>query len=155
VINISGGSFGDGFKAEAASTINLRGISFFLEGVELTGLVPNEAFTVTDRNVTLTGVLADRSPVDFDLSSDPGNDGDFFDTNATVTVTPVPLQSTCPADFNNDGQVDGADFGAFGAAFGSSTGDANYDPAADFDDGGTIDGADFGIFGSEFSRTDC
>ena len=63
--------------------------------------------------------------------------------------------NTCAADFNNDGQVDGSDFGAFGAAFGSVSGDGNYNPAADFNDDGQIDGADFGAFGAEFGRTDC
>ncbi len=61
----------------------------------------------------------------------------------------------CPADFNDDGQVDGADFGFFGAAFGSDAGEQSYDPRADFNNDGTIDGADFGAFGAQFGRTDC
>jgi len=65
------------------------------------------------------------------------------------------LVNTCIADFNNDGQVDGADFGIFGAAFGSMCGDPNYFPPADFNNDCVIDGADFGVFGSEFGRTDC
>jgi hypothetical protein len=65
------------------------------------------------------------------------------------------LPNACPADFNNDGTVDGADFGIFGAAFGSTAGDADYNPAADFNNDGTIDGADFGAFGAQFGRTDC
>ena len=67
-------------------------------------------------------------------------------------VEPV---NDCPSDFNNDGMVDGADFGTFGAAFGSMSGDANFLEAADFDANGVIDGADFGAFGAEFGRTDC
>jgi len=59
----------------------------------------------------------------------------------------------CPGDFDGSGTVDGADFGTFGAAFGSSAGDANYNPDADFNDDGTIDGADFGTFGAAFGST--
>jgi hypothetical protein len=65
------------------------------------------------------------------------------------------LDNACLFDFNGDGQVDGADFGTFGAAFGSMTGDPNYNPQADADGNGSIDGADFGAFGAEFGRTDC
>ncbi len=63
--------------------------------------------------------------------------------------------NTCPADFDNDGDVDLGDFGVFGAAFNSMTGDMNYNPAADFDNDGDVDLGDFGVFGAQFGRTDC
>jgi hypothetical protein len=63
-----------------------------------------------------------------------------------------PLPGFCPADFNGDFVVDGSDFGVFGAAFGSSAGDAEYDERADFNDDGVIDGADFGAFGAQFGN---
>ncbi len=63
--------------------------------------------------------------------------------------------NTCTADFDNDGDVDLGDFGVFGAAFNSMTGDANYDAAADFDADGDVDLGDFGVFGSQFGRGDC
>ena len=63
--------------------------------------------------------------------------------------------NTCTFDFNNDGFVDGADFGDFGAAFGASTGDPSYSDQADSNDDGVVDGADFGDFGAEFGRADC
>ena len=67
-------------------------------------------------------------------------------------VEPV---NVCVFDFNNDGSIDGADFGAFGAAFGSMAGDMNYAAQADSNNDGVVDGADFGSFGAEFGRTDC
>ncbi len=72
-----------------------------------------------------------------------------------LAASPVADEPACPADFNDDGQVDGADFGFFGAAFGSDAGEQSYDPRADFNNDGTIDGADFGAFGAQFGRTDC
>ncbi len=63
--------------------------------------------------------------------------------------------SACLADFDHNGAVNLGDFGVFGAAFGSSVGDANYNAAADFDNNGSVNLGDFGVFGSEFGRTDC
>ncbi|GAB4546863.1 MAG: hypothetical protein Tsb0013_06100 [Phycisphaerales bacterium] len=63
--------------------------------------------------------------------------------------------NACAGDFDNDGDVDLGDFGFFGAAFGSSVGDANYEPSADFDGDGDVDLGDFGALGMDFGRTDC
>ncbi len=63
--------------------------------------------------------------------------------------------NTCSADFDNDGDVDLGDFGVFGAAFNSMTGDGNYNASADFDNDGDVDLGDFGVFGSQFNRSDC
>ncbi|GAB4544126.1 MAG: hypothetical protein Tsb0013_01000 [Phycisphaerales bacterium] len=88
---------------------------------------------------------------------DPGNvlecavDNIVFD-NSFCEQTSV---NTCLGDFDNDGDVDLGDFGIFGSAFGSVTGDANYHATADFDNDGDVDLGDFGIFGGEFGRTDC
>ncbi len=64
-------------------------------------------------------------------------------------------EPACAADFDGNGEVNLGDFGVFGAAFGSSTGDANYNPEADFDSNGEVNLGDFGVFGSEFGRSDC
>ena len=72
----------------------------------------------------------------------------------SLTVECAP-QPGCLADLDSDGDVDLGDFGLFGAAFGSASGDANYDPAADLDNDGDVDLGDFGLFGAEFGRTDC
>ena len=63
--------------------------------------------------------------------------------------------NACSADFNDDGVVDGADFGQFGAAFGAAANTPEFNPAADFNTDGVIDGADFGVLGGQFGRMDC
>ncbi|MEM1423254.1 MAG: S8 family serine peptidase [Planctomycetota bacterium] len=63
--------------------------------------------------------------------------------------------NVCSGDFTNDGIVDLGDFGIFGAAFGSTPADGNWDPRADFNNNGEVDLGDFGNFGAEFGRTDC
>jgi hypothetical protein len=52
-------------------------------------------------------------------------------------------------DFNNDGSMDGTDFGNFGAVFGQHV----VGNAFDFTSDGTVDGTDFAQFGSRFSVT--
>ncbi|GAB4546837.1 MAG: hypothetical protein Tsb0013_06030 [Phycisphaerales bacterium] len=84
----------------------------------------------------------------------------FLDTGTVngATLRLIGVQETatlCGADFDGDGDVDLGDFGIFGSAFGSATGDANYNPQADFDNDGDVDLGDFGIFGGEFGRSDC
>ncbi len=64
-------------------------------------------------------------------------------------VTPCSA-STCSADFDGNGSVNLGDFGVFGAAFGSSVGDMNYNADADFDGNGSVNLGDFGVFGSQF-----
>ena len=100
VVNISGGTIGDDFHAFFGSTINLRGSDFFLDGVSLDGsLAINNRFTIEDRDVVLSGLLADGTPFSFDLISvfDPVSDDDFFHTSATLTVTLVRLPPSDPA----------------------------------------------------------
>jgi hypothetical protein len=90
-VNITGGIIGSGFDAFAGSAINLIGFSFVLDGVDLApGMTPDDIFPITDRDVVLEGVLADGSPFSFDLNSNFSNFLDFFDPNATLTVTLVP-----------------------------------------------------------------
>ncbi len=72
----------------------------------------------------------------------------------SLTVECAP-QSNCVADFDGDGDVDLGDFGVFGSAFNSMTGDLNYNADADFDGDGDVDLGDFGVFGGEFGRSDC
>ena len=54
-----------------------------------------------------------------------------------------------------DQDVDGADLSAFMTAYGSSTGDANFNPAADINKDGTVDHNDLSMFAEEFGRMDC
>ena len=74
----------------------------------------------------------------------------------TLTVSgEVRPVNACVADMNNDGAVDLGDFGTFGAAFGSVTGDPTYNALADFNIDGAVDLGDFGSFGADFGRSDC
>ena len=52
-------------------------------------------------------------------------------------------------DSNNDGTVDGTDFGDFGTAFGLTVANSPFDFNAD----GTVDGTDFAEFGNRFGVT--
>ncbi len=65
---------------------------------------------------------------------------------------PRGLPDPCPADFDNDGDIDLGDFGVFGAAFGSLSGEIGYIASADFDGDGDVDLGDFGVFGSQFGN---
>lgn len=53
-------------------------------------------------------------------------------------------------DFEPDGDVDITDFGLFADAFGSMTGDPNYDVRADAEPDGDVDITDFGLFADNF-----
>lgn len=61
--------------------------------------------------------------------------------------TPAPA---CAADLDGSGTTDVLDFAIFAAAFGSTLGDANFDPAADLDGSNTIDVLDFSLFAADF-----
>ena len=95
-----------------AGVVNILGSEFFVDGEELDVLLPGEPFTITNREVTLSGLLADGEPFSFQLNTelDDGSPlpGDFFDPDATLTVT---LTSVPPitGDFDADGEVDGGD----------------------------------------------
>ena len=104
VVNISGGtvssilqgSFNDG-------TMNIYGSEFFIDGLELDTLIPGEAFTITDRDVTLSGLLIDGEPFSFEILS--------VTRDFTITVTlgsPVIL-----GDVNMDSAVNFLDISPF------------------------------------------
>ncbi|MEL6109031.1 MAG: GEVED domain-containing protein [Planctomycetota bacterium] len=56
-------------------------------------------------------------------------------------------------DSDGDGDVDGQDYGRFGATFLKSLGEEGFDPRFDRDDDGDVDGQDYGQFGSRFLST--
>ena len=116
VVNISGGSVGDSvvFMANFGSVVNLLGSDFVLDGVLLDDLILGEAFTIPDRDVTLSGLLADGSTFSFDLNSefirfDPLRD--TFDLGATLTVTLV--SPVILGDVNQDSNVNLLDISPF------------------------------------------
>jgi hypothetical protein len=105
VVNLSGGNFRDGFAAAPGSEFHLFGYGFQLDGVEITNLIPGQMLEITDRNVTLSGLLADGSTFRLGLyrSMYPLPDG--VDSVALVTVT-----SVLSGDYNYNGVVDAADY---------------------------------------------
>ena len=62
-------------------------------------------------------------------------------------------KAACPGDFNNNGSVDLADFLAFAGAFGTRSGDANYNALMDLDDNDAVDLSDFLAFAGVFGTT--
>ncbi|MCS4193557.1 Icc-related predicted phosphoesterase [Salinibacter ruber] len=56
------------------------------------------------------------------------------------------------ADINNDGRTDGFDLSILASAFGSVSGDENYNPDADLEADDRIDGFDLSLLGTRFGR---
>ncbi len=115
VVNIRGGSVGDVFRAYSGSVINLFGRDFVLDGVSLDDtLTIGDAFTIVDRNVTLTGLLVDGSAFSYDLKGSRfgPNVLDFFESGSTLTVTVVSPVSAL-GDVDLDGEVTFSDIPPF------------------------------------------
>jgi hypothetical protein len=86
IVNISGGTFNSALFAR--SELNIFGSEFYLDGVALTGLLPGQSVTITDRDVTLSGLLADGEQFSFDLNTTRLSfENDYFSPEATLTVT--------------------------------------------------------------------
>ena len=89
--------------------VNLRGSEFSIDGMPVSNLQSGQTVTITERDMTLSGVLSDGEPFSVDLRTD--SDGffiglfdDFFSPYATLTVTlEVPFLL---GDVNQDGVVD-------------------------------------------------
>ncbi|MFC1859490.1 PKD domain-containing protein, partial [Thermodesulfobacteriota bacterium] len=70
-----------------------------------------------------------------------------------LSVILFPLMAhALPGDLNSSGRVDGYDLIIFSRAYGSSTGDSNWNPAADLDANGTIEQADLDILSFHFGK---
>ena len=144
LINISGGNIGDNLRVQAGAEINLFGSDFLLDGQLLDpSLTSGVAFTIPDREVTLSGLFADGSPFSFDLNIVNATNQNFFSTGATLTVT---LVSADPeiilGDCNLDGVVDFFDISPF---IGSITTDS-FLAQADVNQDGSIDFFDIAPF---------
>ncbi|QDU58795.1 hypothetical protein [Aeoliella mucimassa] len=86
---ISGGTFGDAFKLYEG-TLVLVGSEFYLDGIPIEGLGLEEPFELTERDVTLSGVLQDGSPFSFDLNSTSVDNNDYFSPDASLYIAQVP-----------------------------------------------------------------
>ncbi len=69
-------------------------------------------------------------------------------TSASATLTAVSCDY-CPADFNDDGGIDGSDVADFYVAW------ENADPAADTNQDGGVDGSDVDAFFIAWSNGGC
>jgi hypothetical protein len=143
VVNLSGGDFRDGFAAAPGSEFHLFGYGFQLDGVEIINLIPGQLLEITDRNVTLSGLLADGSTFQLGLyrSMYPLPDG--VDSVALVTVT-----SVLYGDYNGNGAVDAGDYAVWRNSLGSTT-----NLAADGNRNGVADQADYTFWRSRFGAT--
>ncbi|WP_442485027.1 dockerin type I domain-containing protein [Aeoliella sp. SH292] len=148
VVNISGGSVGDGFEAYPGSIINLFGDSFAINGVPVQSLSLGEPFQVTQRDVTLSGILADGTPVSFELNSSGSSQDHFFSASAVVTITRVEV-TRLPGDFNSDGQVNLADY----TVWRDSLGQTGAGLAADGNGDSVVDARDYAEWKENFGRS--
>ncbi len=108
VVNISGGAQKI-VHAHSGAVVNIFGSAFYIDSEQLDTLVPGEAFTITNRNMTLTGLLADGEQFSFDLNSEEPSNRYFFASDATLTVT----LSFILGDVNLDGAVNFLDISPF------------------------------------------
>lgn len=134
VVNISGCVFSFEFEARSGSTVNVFGSGFVLDGTPLDSLTVDEAFTIVDRDVALSGVLADGSDFGLQLNS-VLSAGDFFSPDATLTVTLVP-PTIILGDCDLSGVVDFLDISPFIAALSTNSfleqADCNQDSFVNF-----------------------
>lgn len=137
VVNISGGNWEDHhLYASDDSEINLFGTEFFLGGVPMTGLTLGEAYTVSERGLTISGVLQDAST--FSISNFNGRGGPTISYDATLTVTLV-YGPALPGDYDGDGFVSQADLDLVLINWGVGTLPDGFDTAA-LGGGGVFDG---------------
>jgi hypothetical protein len=90
-LNLRGGRLGADLAAADGSEVHLFGRRFALNGIDITtSLGRNAPSTIIVRDVTLTGELADGSPIQLLLTSNPSGIHGYFRPSALLTVTLVP-----------------------------------------------------------------
>jgi hypothetical protein len=85
-LDVHGGRFSETPTVNEFATLNLWGRAFAFDGMPLSNLEFGQPFRISQRNVVLTGYLADGSEFSFPLLS--------VHRNATLTVTLVPEVSS-------------------------------------------------------------
>ena len=135
-VNISGGSIGNDFNARFGSTVSIEGSAFSIDGSPLNTLQVGQTMIITDREVTLSGVLADGEPFSFDLNVAESFGLDFFSPDASLSVTLS--AALLLGDINRDGVVDFFDISPFIMLLSNggfqAEGDINQDGVVDFFD---------------------
>ncbi|MEM8944187.1 MAG: hypothetical protein AAGD11_03315 [Planctomycetota bacterium] len=146
-INISGGSFLGDFDAFSGSEVNIFGQSFSVNGVPISNLPLGEAMAFDDRNVTLSGVLANGEDFSFTLDTDF-----FFNPNPNFAVgTQLNLTRLIPGDYNHDGAVNELDYAVWRDSFETLVGSAGVGADGNFN--GFIDTIDYAIWRTNLEGT--
>jgi hypothetical protein len=86
VVDLRGGTFAETPTVNSFSKLTVWGREFALNGVPLANLTPNSPLVISQRGVTLNGVLADGSAFSFDTFA--------IRPDATLTVVLVPEGSS-------------------------------------------------------------
>ena len=106
------------------------------------------SYTVSNRSFLYTAssdYLNESAPTGFRINMGAFGGG----SEATPSIV-------CRGDIEGEDQdVDALDLREFLNAYGSSTGDADFNPAADMNKDGTVDHNDLFMFAAEFGRIDC
>ncbi|TWT34044.1 hypothetical protein KOR34_38800 [Posidoniimonas corsicana] len=144
---MSGGAIGDGLNFYNGAQLNLIGSGFALDGAPIEGLTPGERVEIDARDVTLSGTLADGSPVEFLLDPNQNNGGHYIPAGAMVTVT---LFEGLPGDFNGDAVVDAADYTVWRDSLGQIVG---FGEGADHNFSGRIDDGDLYVWRNNYGRS--
>ena len=143
-VNIRGG---DVFSTRtfAGGTLNVFGSNFALNGAPIADLSVGQAFTIEDRNVTLTATLTDGSIFETDLNTSFGSfssdNPDGASASATITVTVV-ADPVLLGDVNLDQTVDFSDISDFISILSIN----GFQAEADFDGNGMVDFSDISPF---------
>jgi hypothetical protein len=93
-VTVSGGLLGKAFHAREGSHISFVGTEFLVDGEVITDLTVGEQITLVNRDVTLSGFLADHTPFSVELNSNVDYLSDHFSPDATLTLTLVPEPSS-------------------------------------------------------------
>jgi hypothetical protein len=144
------------FPQGAAGTTDGMRIDFTLTGAETFALTltpldnPSAAYMTTGELMNAGGGSIDW--IEFEHYGRPTPDGDpnLFDTDFFIRSLEVSGAATASADFDGDGDRDGADFLRWQRGLGTASGAALAQGNADGD--GDVDGADLAIWKQQFGQ---
>jgi hypothetical protein len=99
---LSGGQVTGGIQALTDAYMEVRGTSFFLDGVDLgAGMALGESMAISSRDVILEGLLADGSSFNFDLDTDDHTSSEFFSSGMVLRI----VMERPRGDLDQDGYV--------------------------------------------------
>ena len=108
----------------------------------------DDEYTITQRNMTLTGKWANGVPFSFDLNPNFVFGQDFVQSNVLLTVTPV-APDIFAGDFNDDGKVDAADYTVWRDRLGTASVLPNETASP-----GTVDADDYAVWKANFGAVE-